>query len=141
VFWDSSALVPLLLPEARSVEITSLLDSDPEPAIWWASPVECRSAIHRRHREKQVQQALLGQAIDRLDAISQDVDTVTPSEAVRLKAGRMLAVHPLRAADALQLASALVWCRDQPYRQKFVCLDKRLSEAALKEGFEVLPSG
>ena len=51
MFWDSSALVPLLLAEPRSVDLTALLGGDKEPTLWWATPLECQSAIQRRHRE------------------------------------------------------------------------------------------
>lgn len=61
------------------------------------------------------------------------------TEAVRQRAKRLLMVHPLRAADALQLAAALVWAAESPQGLELVCLDRRLKEAALKEGFTVLP--
>jgi len=140
MFWDSSALVPLLVPEPRSNELTSLLASDTEPTIWWASPVECWSAIYRRHRESPIPQETLKRALKRLDALAKDLDTIAATESVRQKAGRLLAVHPIRAADALQLASALVWCQDQPYQETFVCLDNRLREAARLESFNLQPS-
>jgi hypothetical protein len=46
----------------------------------------------------------------------------------------------LRAADALQLAAALVWCQGDPLQHGFVCLDQRLREAARREGFTALPN-
>jgi hypothetical protein len=52
----------------------------------------------------------------------------------------VLASHPLRGADALQLAAALVWCDEAPQGDTFVCLDERLKEAARREGFGVLPA-
>lgn len=140
MFWDSSALVPLLLPEARSAEIASVLSSDEEPVIWWSSPLECQSAIHRRNREDPLPHEALQTALDRLDALTQDVDTVAPSEEVRRRAGRLLSMHPLRAADAFQLAAALLWCEEDPSRETFVCLDGRLLAAARREGFRILPA-
>ncbi len=61
-------------------------------------------------------------------------------EDVRRRAGKLLAVHPLRAADSLQLATALVFCEDDPTGESFVCLDDRLRDAAMSEGFQLLPS-
>jgi len=58
---------------------------------------------------------------------------------VRARAARLLSLHPLRAADALQLAAALVWCRERTAEAPFVCLDDRLRLAAAREGFRVLP--
>lgn len=50
---------------------------------------------------------------------------------------RLLRVHPLRAADALQLAAALIAVSDAPRNFPFTCADARLAEAARKEGFAV----
>jgi predicted nucleic acid-binding protein len=66
-------------------------------------------------------------------------DTVSPTDEVRRRAARLVAVHPLRAADALQLAAALLWCEEQPHNEVFVSLDGRLRDAARNEGFDVRP--
>jgi hypothetical protein len=66
-------------------------------------------------------------------------DIVAPTPRVRDRAGRVLGAHPLRAADALQLAAALVWCDDAPQGETFVCLDDRLRQAAAREGFTLSP--
>jgi predicted nucleic acid-binding protein len=139
MFWDSSAVVPLLLPDVRSAELATLLRSDAEPALWWTSPVECQSALYRRYREGGLPPAALAQALARLSALVVDVDVVAPTSPLRERAGRLLAGHPLRAADALQLAAALIWCDESPRDDAFVCLDERLGEAARREGFRVLP--
>jgi len=76
-----------------------------------------------------------------LSALAATWSEVQPSEAVRLRAERLLSIHPLRAADALQLASALIWAQETPRGLGFVCLDQNLREGALKEGFSVLPPG
>ncbi len=140
MFWDSSALVPCLVPEARSAGLATLLRADPEVALWWASPVECLSALYRRHREGGLPVSTLDAALARLTGLVEDVDFVTPTTPVRDRAGRLLAAHTLRAADALQLAAALVWCREAPRGDRFVSLDDRLRDAARREGFLVLPA-
>jgi uncharacterized protein with PIN domain len=66
MFWDSSALVPLLLPEDPSEALTRLLADDDEPVIWWATPLECQSALQRRHREAPLPADQLSAAIERL---------------------------------------------------------------------------
>lgn len=139
MFWDSSALVPCLLSEARSGRILSLLRSDSELVLWWASPVECQSALYRRHREDALSRRLLDSALDRLRGLAEDADFITPTNRVRDRAGRVLAAHPLRAADALQLAAALIWCDEAPHGDAFVSLDERLRDAARREGFAALP--
>ncbi len=139
MFWDSAAVVPLLISEPRSSEILTLLRSDRAPAIWWASPVECQSALHRRRREGVISPTPLAEALARLERLTEDVDVVAPTAAVRERAGRALGVHPMRAADALQLAAALVWSGEAPADEAFICLDERLRESARQEGFRVLP--
>jgi hypothetical protein len=55
------------------------------------------------------------------------------------RARRLLAAHPLRAADALQLAAALVACDERSDMLAFVTLDDRLAKAARRGGFVVVP--
>lgn len=138
MFWDSSALVPLLLSEARSAELSALLRRDAAPTIWWGSPLECQSALHRRRREGSLAAPALTESLARLGHMAEDMDIVAPTNTVRDAAGRALAAHPLRAADALQLAAALVWAGSST-GEAFVCLDDRLRDAARREGFDVLP--
>ena len=139
MFWDTSAIIPVLLPEPRSAVLTEALAADREVTVWWGTPVECLSAIYRRHRESPVPAPLLTEALSRLRALVEDADAVSPTDEVRRRAGRLVAAHPLRAADALQLAAALILVRDAPAGRELVCLDERLREAALLEGFRVLP--
>jgi hypothetical protein len=139
MFWDTSAIIPVLLPEPRSAALTEALAADREVTVWWGTPVECLSAIYRRHRESPVPAPLLTEALSRLRALVEDADTVTPTDEVRRRAGRLVAAHPLRAADALQLGAALVWCEEQSHGEVFVCLDDRLREAARREGFSLAP--
>jgi hypothetical protein len=51
---------------------------------------------------------------------------------------RLLRVHPLRAADSLQLAAAVVASEGDPGELPFVCLDEKLAQAASREGFVCL---
>ncbi len=139
MFWDSSALVPILLPEARSEALTALLSTDKEVVIWWATPLECQSALYRRHRDSALTSPQIREMTERLRAFVEHADTIAPTDDVRRRAARLLASHPLRAADALQLAAALIWCEEQPHNETFVSLDDRLCAAARKEGFEVAP--
>jgi predicted nucleic acid-binding protein len=138
-FWDSSALVPLLVKESSSPLVAPLVRSDAEVVLWWASPVECRSAVHRRRREGRLSTAFVTGALGRLAEIVEDADVVEPTAGLRDRAGALLATHPLRASDALQLAAALAWCDDNARGRAFVCLDERLADAARREGFDVLP--
>jgi hypothetical protein len=74
----------------------------------------------------------------RLEALEKDWTENIDFESVRERAGRLLAVHPLSAADALQLAAALVAVDERPRGFGFVTLDDRLAAAAVREGFALL---
>lgn len=139
MFWDSSALVPILVAETRSRELSELLGRDRTAVVWWSSAIECRSALYRRWRERAVSETELNRALARLEGLAEDLDQIAPTARLKERAGRALSTHPLRAADALQLAAALVWCDDTPGGESFVCLDDRLRDAARGEGFVVLP--
>jgi predicted nucleic acid-binding protein len=138
-FWDSSAVVPLLLKESSSTLVAPLARSDAELVLWWASPVECQSAVYRRQREGRLPGEFVAEALGRLSEILEDADVVESTGRLRDRAGALLAAHGLRASDALQLAAALAWCDENPRGRVFVCLDDRLAAAARREGFDVLP--
>jgi predicted nucleic acid-binding protein len=139
MFWDSSALVAALLTDPRSGELIEAFDRDPAPAIWWTTPVECRSALVRSVREKHATRDEATEAMERLREVRSQTREVLPVDNVRTRALQLVAKHSLRAADALQLAAALVWCEEQPSSETFVCLDRRLRDAARQEGFTVFP--
>ena len=140
MFWDASALSATLFDDPRSAEMVEAFDGDTLPVIWWATPVECRSAIVRAVREKRTSREGANEAIERLREARSQVREVAPIESVRARAIRLLGVHRLRAADALQLGAALDWSEEQPANELFVCLDRRLREAARREGFTLLPT-
>ena len=134
-YWDASGIVPLLVRQARTENLQSLLSDDPAMVTWWGTPIECLSALMRLVREGHLSGdgALAAEA--RLGALRAAWVEVVPGEACRRAAERMLRVHALRAADALQLAAALIAADHDPSRLAIVCLDQRLNEAARKEGF------
>ncbi len=138
-FWDSSALVPLALDQPASPQVTAVLTADPEMVLWWGAPVECQSALCRALREGQLATAAYESARDLISALQRHAFEVQPSDDLRRRALRLLAVHELRAADSLQLAAALEWCEERPEKSGFACLDERLRLAAGREGFAVLP--
>ena len=137
-FWDSSAIVPLIVAESMSARMRALRRSDPVIAAWWASSIECASAIHREHRAARLADADLGTALRLLDHLRDEFHEVPPSATARLHARRVLSLHPLRAADALQLAAALTLVDAGVSDLEFVCLDERLATAARREGLSVI---
>lgn len=144
-FWDSSAVAALCVEEPRTAEVERLAREDPELVVWWTTPVECASAIARRRREGSLSPADELAAIEVVDHLAQAWVEIQPGERVRWHAFRLLRVHPLRAADALQLAAALVWAgtpvAGPTPGAELVTFDERLAEAARLEGLAVCPPG
>ena len=142
-YWDSSAVVILCLAEDRTDVADGLAAEDPVFAVWWATPVECASAIARRRREGSLTPAHELAAVEALDRIAETWVEIQPGQLVRSHAFRLLRVHPLRAGDALQLAAALVWAgvpgTGPAPGAELVTFDERLAEAARLEGLAVLP--
>ena len=137
-FWDSSAIIPLLIEEPSRPKLLDYLAVDPIMLAWWATPVECVSAISRRERENSLSVAATTEALARLRVMSESWEEVQPTRQVRTVAQRVLRTHSLRAADALQLAALIAAAEGDPTSLPFVCLDERLSQAAQREGFSVL---
>jgi hypothetical protein len=137
-YWDSSALISLFVTEPESVDRTSLLKDDAQVVTWWGSRIECASALNRLSREQSLDERGLIQALGNLDAFCETCLEILPSEEVRKRAMRLLRIHPLRAADALQLGAALVAAREDPSSLVLVTSDDRLKLAAEREGFLVL---
>lgn len=138
-FWDASAIVPLIVPERESSACGEELARDRHLIVWGLTPVEALSAVHRQRREGRLTDAALKQARRRLESLRSAWTEVRDLPLAAARAERLLAVHALRAADALQLASALLACDETPARLPFVCLDGNLRSVAIREGFEVLP--
>ena len=139
-FWDSSAVVPLLVPELASEPIRRLHASDPVVIAWWGAEVECVSAVARAERLGRLSVPGAVEGFRRLVALRKGWHEIEPSEEVREAAKRLLRVHDLRAADSLHLAAAFVAAETRAASLEFVCLDDRLRLAAGREGFAVVPT-
>ena len=105
--------------------------------VWWGTEIECVSAVARLEREDALAEPAMTAALVRLDLLAEAWNEVQPVAAVRSTARRLLRVHPLRAADALVLAAAVVAAEGVPASLDLVTLDERLAAAARREGFAV----
>jgi predicted nucleic acid-binding protein len=137
-FWDSSALVSLIVPQEPSVQMAREYAGDSSLVVWCLTPVEAWSAVCRLRREAVLDSPGMRTARRRLQGLVESWVEIDDLRAVRSRALRLLETHALRSADSLQLAAALVFVSDRPERVPFVTLDDRLAEAAEKEGFEVM---
>ena len=134
-FWDTSALVPLCCYQSQSSQATRSGRLYSRRTVWWATYIEAVSSFNRLFRHQDLTREGLDQALARIERLRQSWNEVQPTDEVRSIASRLLGVHKLRAADALQLAAALVWCRQRPRGRHFIAADGDLSSAAEREGF------
>jgi len=134
-FWDASAIVPLLSGEMGSEAMNAMAAADPEITVWWGTEVECASALSRAERQAPAAGRAFPDLYQRLAQMACGWVVVEPCPELKATAVRMLRVHALRAADALQLAAALIACHYDPNSLAFVTRDDRLALAADREGF------
>lgn len=135
IFWDSSALTPLLLTEVDSDLREAQLRGDPVVLVWYGTLAELESALCRQKCEGSLGREDESKARVRLDMLRESWIEVQPTVAVRDRALRLLRTHPLRAADAFQLAASLVVCQEKTRGFTFLTGDRRLRDAAEAEGF------
>ena len=137
-FWDTSALVPLCVSEQATSRLKSVLRDHERIVVWWGTPVEMRSAFARLGRSRAISRAGMKNAVACLEEIRNSWHEVLPTEHVRSLAESLPERLGLRAADGLQLAAALVWCRERPRERPFVCFDRKLCRAADEAGFSTI---
>jgi len=137
-FWDSSALVPLIIEERTSPTCRHLLRADPTQIVFCFTRTEILSALWRRRREGLLDDGDMVIAEGRLDRLSSRWTEVTSVADVRNAAERLLRTYPLRAADSLQLGACVAVFGTQRRDREFVVLDDLLAEAARQEGFKVV---
>ncbi len=136
-FWDSSAVVPLLVEQKPSPRVSAWAAEDDTLVLWTLTPVEVVSALRRLVRERTLDEALARRAEDRMDELVRACHVVIDVDAVKSLATRLLRLHPLRAFDAMQLGAALHWAEGHPQGRTFLTLDARLALAAQREGVAV----
>src|SRR5450759_551395 len=138
-FWDSSAVVPLIVAQAASSQADGWLSEDPELVLWTLTSVELSSAIRRLVREGALGEREANAADARADELMKASHLIFNVESVKSQARRLLRLHSLRAADAMQLGAALEWVGGRPTGRLLHTLDTQLALAAVREGFRVVP--
>ena len=138
---DSSALAKRHISEIGSAWIEQEFDTKGGNRIITTklSVAEVLSAMNRRQREANITAIEYDKfSGDFLSFVETDYEMVELSDAVLLEANRLLETHPLRAGDAIQLASALLANAQLQSANLpaliFLASDARLLKAATKEG-------
>ena len=138
-FWDASAIVPLCCSQPATAQGRRLRRELKRMVVWWGTPLEARSAFARLVRDGRLAVEERATAIRLLGQLRVTWDEILPTERVRSLAEDLPDTHSVRAADAVQLAAALVWCRERPTHRPLVCFDDRLRAAATALGFSIKP--
>jgi len=139
-FWDSSAVVPLVVGQSWSTEAERWIGEDAEAVTWTLTPVEVASALQRLVRDGVLPERSAIDAESLAGELLGHTHVVSDAERVKPLACRLLRVHALRAGDALQLAAALAWADGAPSGLILHTFDRRLALAAEREGFRVIPT-
>ncbi len=133
-FWDTSGLVPLCVRNRASAGAHQLFRRY-TPVVWWATPVEARSALTRELRAGSLTAEEYSNASSNLVTLKRRWQEIQPSDPLRVLAEELLERYRLRAADALQLAAAYIWSDRRPFNRCFISGDKRLLGVARSVGF------
>ena len=83
-FWDTSALVPLCCAQAGPANRSrGLFRHFKKPVVWWATPVEIRSAMVRLKQDGDLTDHQVRDAIRKWEMLELTVREVNPTEQVR----------------------------------------------------------
>lgn len=152
-YLDSSALVKYYIPEAGSVWMRELIDARIGEQEWeheistsQLTVVEAAAAVEKRRRMKEIGQNHRVRTLARLSMdYRQRYAIARVGDAIIELAVDLTSRHPLRAYDAVQLATALrlnqTLCRNRLPPLIFVSADRMLCQAAEAEGLAAVNPG
>ena len=135
IFLDTSWLVKRLVDERGAADVRRIIAAHDVLVVSEIASVEFHSAMQRRRREgtlsARLATALSAEFRDEWPTLTR----VAVASAVLSVAIELLARHPLRTLDAIQLASAKVVMARSPETLYFGSADARLNAAAVAEAF------
>lgn len=144
LYLDTSALIKKYIQETGSGWLSELLLTEPQPSIYTShlTVVEASCAFARRRREGTISQELHLKYLAILQYDSEHhykLMDVTPE--IIKTASELANRHPLRAYDAIHLATGLLLNENLKNMDKthiqFISSDKRLLDMAQAEGLQV----
>ncbi len=136
VYFDTSALVKLLVLETGSPLVVALWERADAAVTSRIADVEVKSVLAAAERIGRIDAAPAAKARDRWKEIWPGLAKVEVTAALSEHAAELADRRPLRAGDALHLASALLLREANPV---LAAWDRRLSNAGRAEGLTVLP--
>jgi predicted nucleic acid-binding protein len=137
-YFDTSAIVPLLIAEAGSARAASLWDEADRVVSSRLVYPEGRAALAQAHRLGRLTTRQLRDAVTEFDSRYQELDLVDFDDALARSAGDFAEAHGLRGYDAVHLAAAN---RVRDPDLVVVAGDVALLEAATSEGMTIAEVG
>src|SRR5215470_6963903 len=128
-FWDTSAIIHICVP-GQSASAARRVLGQHAVVVWWTARVEVRSVLERLRKERAISPRAYDSSRERLEALLGSWREILPTDSLRELACVQLERFPVRAADALHLSAALIWCNQKPRGRLFICNDLRLGDAA-----------
>ena len=133
LFADSSAFAKRYVADEKSEDLDKLLQGTSNLGVSVLCPAEIISALCRRRRERSLKATEYAAAKAAMEMDLADAAVIQLVDEVLLRAIQLLEANPLRASDAIQVASALLWRADA-----FVSSDARQCAAAKASGLIVI---
>ena len=133
LFADSSALAKRYIADEKSEDLDRLLQGANSLAVSVLCLPEIISALCRHLRERFLTRSQYAAAKAALEADLADAAVIAMIDEVLLGGISLLESFPLRASDAIQISSALVWRADV-----FASADARQCAAAKAAGLKVV---
>ena len=133
-YFDTSAVVPLLIAEPGSARAASLWDgADRVVSVRLIYP-ETRAALARATRLGRLTARQLRDAVNGFDSLFEEIDLVEVDDVLARRAGQLAEVRQLRGYDAVHLAAAE---RVRDPNVVVIAGDGALLEAAAADGMAV----
>lgn len=136
VYFDTSALLKLCVAERGSELAARLWDRADAVVTSRLADPELRAVLAAAVRAGRLDEATAAAAVSVWDRLSRGLYVVEVSARVTASAATLIGAHPVRAADAVHLASALLCSTGTSVMAAW---DDHLAVAARAEGLTVLP--
>jgi predicted nucleic acid-binding protein len=133
-YFDTSAVVPLLIAEPGSARAASLWDgADRVVSVRLLYP-EARAVLAQAERLGRLTAGQLRDAVTELDSLFEEIDLIEVDDGLARRAGELAEVRQLRGYDAVHLTAA---DRVRDPNVVVIAGDSALLDAAAAEGMAV----
>jgi predicted nucleic acid-binding protein len=139
LYLDTSALVKLYVVEEGSTRVQEAVAATETVATATIAFVEARAALNRRRREGSLSRKDYHHTVNELETDWEQYVLLEVTRGVIRRAADLTHIHPLRAYDAIHLASAMALKERIEGPMFFASWDSTLGSAAKREGLRLVP--